>query len=72
MVFDIPEILGSGKCKCLSIDEREKLSISIFRAIQIFSERMKKEIDSDMKASYKSHIEDFQKLKEKVKNTPWC
>jgi predicted RNA-binding protein with RPS1 domain len=66
------EILGSGKCKCLNLDEKDKLSISIFRAIQIFSERMKEEMDHEMKESYKGHIEDFQKLKEKIKNTPEC
>jgi hypothetical protein len=66
------ETLGSGKCKCLNLDEKDKLNISIFRSIQIFSERMKEDIDPDMKKSYKGHIEDFQKLKEKVKNTPEC
>jgi len=66
------EILGSGKCKCLNKDEKDKLSMSIFRAVHIFSERMKEDIDPEMKESYRDHIEDFQKLKEKVKNTPEC
>lgn len=33
---------------------------------------MKEDIDPEMKESYRDHIEDFQKLKEKVKNTPEC
>lgn len=68
----LPETLGSGKRKCINKDEKDKLSMSIFRAVQIFSERMKEDIDPEMKESYRDHIEDFQKLKEKVRNTPEC
>jgi hypothetical protein len=65
-------LLGSGKCKCLNKKEKDYLNIAIFRAIQLFSERMKLEEDPEMKESYNEDILEFRKLKKSINNTHEC
>ena len=68
----MPEILGSGKCQCLNENEKERLGMALFRATQVFTDRMRLEKDPEEKESYNEHILEFEKIKEKVRNTPEC
>lgn len=57
------EILGSGKCKYLNKNEKEILRMALFRATQIFTDRMREE--KEEKEAYKEHISEFQKVTRK-------
>ena len=47
----MPEILGSGKCECLDTKEKGFLSMGLFRATHVFTERMRAEKDPEEKES---------------------